>query len=130
MTYLLDTQVFLWMQASPDRMRPDVRQIIESPDSRLYLSAASAWEIAIKYALGKLPLPAPPEEYVPRRMSSSAVEALPVEHVHALRAGALEARHRDPFDRLLIAQAQLERMPIITADRVFAQYGVETIDAR
>lgn len=129
MTYLLDTQVFLWMQVAPERLGPQARQIIEDAQSDLLLSAASSWEIAIKHALGKLPLPQPPAEYVPDRMETSGVSALPVAHSHALRVATLDPHHRDPFDRLLVAQAQLERLALITADPAFDAYEVEVVPA-
>jgi len=93
------------------------------------LSAASSWEIAIKYALGRLTLPDEPARYVPDRMRRSAVDGLAVAHAHALAVATLPPLHRDPFDRLLVAQAQLEGLPIITADPAIRRYEVETIDA-
>ncbi len=125
MRILLDTQCWLWMQVSPQRLGPEALALIEHPDSELLLSAASSWEIAIKYALGKLPLPEPPSRYVPSRMQTSGVSALPVEHSHALRVAGLPAHHRDPFDRLLIAQAQIEGLVLMTADRQLEPYDVE-----
>lgn len=95
----------------------------------MLFSAASSWEIAIKYAVGRLPLPKPPEEYVPDRMRTSGVTSLPVEHSHALGVAALPLHHNDPFDRLLIAQAQAESVPILTADRQFDSYDVEVLRA-
>lgn len=95
----------------------------------MLLSAASSWEIAIKYALGRLPLPEPPGEYVPDRMRTSGVIPLPVEHSHALGVATLPLHHGDPFDRLLIAQAQAEAIPILTADREFDSYDVEVLRA-
>jgi PIN domain nuclease of toxin-antitoxin system len=128
-TVLLDTHVWLWMLTAPDRLTTAARELIEDTNTVLLLSAASTWEIAIKYALGRLPIPEPPERYVPERMRTSGVDGLPIEHAHTLRVSALEAHHRDPFDRLLIAQSQLERVPLLTADRIFTRYGVETIRA-
>ncbi|MGH9896288.1 MAG: type II toxin-antitoxin system VapC family toxin, partial [bacterium] len=83
MRVLLDTQVWLWMQAAPERLGQEARRLIEDVDNTLYFSAASSWEIAIKYVLGRLPLPEPPEAYVPSRMQTSGVSSLPVEHIHA-----------------------------------------------
>lgn len=123
---LLDTHIWLWMLTEPARLG-EARSAIEDPDSSLFLSAASSWEIAIKYNLGRLPLPEPPERYVPERIRSSAVTAMPVEHAHALAVAALPDHHRDPFDRILIAQAIVEGMPIVTADRAMADYDVEVI---
>ena len=93
------------------------------------LSAASSWEIAIKYALGKLPLPAPPPEYVPSRMQASGTGALPITHAHALHVASLPTHHRDPFDRLLVAQAQVESLPLLTADPQLGRYDIELLAA-
>ena len=129
MRVLLDTQAWLWMQAAPARFSPGARQLVEDPATTLLLSAASSWEIAIKYGLGKLELPDPPDVYVPDRMRFGGVTPLPIEHSHALRVAALDLHHRDPFDRLLVAQAQVEKLPILSADPVFERYGVEFIPA-
>jgi PIN domain nuclease of toxin-antitoxin system len=126
---LLDTQVWLWMIAAPERLRAESRALLASSEPELLFSAASAWEIAIKYGLGKLTLPAPPDAYVSRLMLQSQVTPLVVHVRHALHVAALPLHHRDPFDRLLIAQAQVEALPIMTADRVFDAYDVETIAA-
>lgn len=87
------------------------------------LSAASAWEIAVKWSIGKLPLAAPPAEYVPSRLERQGVTGLPIEPRHALRVAALPQHHRDPFDRLLIAQAQVEDLYFLTADRALQAYS-------
>lgn len=129
MNLLLDTQVWLWMQVAPDRLGK-ARGLTEDATNRLFLSAASSWEIAIKFALGKLPLPEPPDVYVPSRMQISGVEALPIQHSHALRVSSLPVHHRDPFDRLLVAQAQLEDLALVTADPVFDDYDVDVVSAR
>ncbi len=129
MRILLDTQCWLWMAAAPDRLSARARALVEDADHDLLLSAASAWEIVIKHALGKLRLPEPPEQYVPSRMIALHTMPLPIEQVHALGAGALPAHHRDPFDRLLVAQARIERLPIMTADAVFDRYDVRVIKA-
>lgn len=125
MSLLLDTSCWLWLQASPERISGTVRERLER--DRLYLSAASAWEIAIKHGLGKLALPEPPETYVPDRMRRSAVEGLPVQIAHALEVTRLPLHHRDPFDRLLVAQSRLEKLPIVSADRQLADYDVEVL---
>jgi PIN domain nuclease of toxin-antitoxin system len=126
---LLDTQVWLWMAAAPARLSRHTRRVVEDTSHTLYLSSASAWEIAIKHGLGKLRLPEPPETYVPSRIAALGVLPLPIDHAHALRVTALPAHHRDPFDRLLVAQSQLEGLPILTTDDVLARYGVEILDA-
>lgn len=129
MRILLDTQVWLWMQSAPARLGPRALAVVVDPENDLLLSAASSWEIAIKHALGKLRLPAPPPEYVPSRMQASGTNALPITHAHALQVASLPAHHRDPFDRLLVAQAQVESLPVLTADPQIGRYAVEAIAA-
>lgn len=115
------------MQAQSKRLSRETRALLEDPENQLFLSAASSWEIAIKYAMGKLPLPLPPVEYVLGRMETSGTSPLPVQHIHALHAGSLPLHHADPFDRLLIAQAQVENLELLTADRQFEAYEVELL---
>lgn len=124
MRILLDTHCWLWLQTAPERIPPDALEALASPDDVLLLSSASAWEIAIKYALGRLPLPDPPERYVPSRMASSGTTALPVDVRHAVHVASLPPHHRDPFDRLLVAQAQLEELTLLTADAQLSAYDV------
>lgn len=126
MRLLLDTQVWLWLQISPERLGQALA-LAEGPGNELLFSAASSWEIAIKWALGKLPLPEPPETYVPKRTITSGVVALPVEHSHTLAVATLPLHHRDPFDRLLVAQAAAEGAAVLTADPALAPYDVELI---
>jgi PIN domain nuclease of toxin-antitoxin system len=115
------------MQAQSTRLSPQARALLQEPENQLFFSAASSWEIAIKYALGKLPLPLPPLEYVLSRMETSGTSPLPIQHSHALHAGSLPLHHADPFDRLLIAQAQLENLKILTADGQFEAYEVDLL---
>ena len=124
MKLLVDTQCWLWMLADPDRLSRRARRMLERSDRELYLSAASAWEIAIKWGLGKLTLPSDPVEYVSSRVGQSGVVPLPIKHSHALQVARLAPHHRDPFDRLLVAQAQVEDMTILTGDRQLQLYGV------
>jgi PIN domain nuclease of toxin-antitoxin system len=126
-SYLLDTHVWLWLQTTPEQLRDDVVGLLADRANTLLLSAASSWEMAIKYRLGKLPLPEPPADYVPERMRLTGVTPLPVEHAHALRVADLPQHHTDPFDRLLVAQAQLLGVPIVTADPQLDAYEVEII---
>jgi PIN domain nuclease of toxin-antitoxin system len=123
---LLDTHVWLWMLASPDRLG-DVRPTLEDQGNELLLSAASTWEIAIRYASGRLALPEPPVSYVPDRIRSTGVLPLPVTTEHTLVAGALPPHHRDPFDRLLLAQAATVGVPLVTVDQQLASYGIELL---
>lgn len=125
MRFLLDTHCWLWLQTAPERLSEAVLEDLAEPENELFLSAASSWEIALKYALGKLPLPQPPEAYVPSRMAASGTRGLAIEHSHALRVATLPKHHRDPFDRLLVAQAELERLVVVTVDRQFEPYLVE-----
>jgi PIN domain nuclease of toxin-antitoxin system len=124
---LLDTQCWLWMSLSPERFSGRARRLVEDRANVLYLSAASAWEIAIKHALGKLRLPEPPVRFVPARVAALGVQPLAIEHQHALHAATLPPHHRDPFDRLLVAQAQLDDLAILTGDPRIGAYDVTTI---
>lgn len=121
---LLDTNAFLWLLTTPERLGA-ARQLIEDERTELFLSAASSWEIAIKWQLGKLPLPDDPASYVPARMQTSAVNGLAISHAHSLHVSELPKLHRDPFDRLLVAQAQIERMTLVTSDDAIRAYDVE-----
>jgi PIN domain nuclease of toxin-antitoxin system len=123
---LLDTHIFLWLQTEPERLGESLR-IVADDRTNLLLSAASSWEIAIKYQLGKLPLPDAPERYVPERMRAIGAQAVVVEHPHALAVATLPPLHRDPFDRLLVAQALLLGLTIATADPSVAQYAIPTV---
>ena len=126
MKVLLDTHVFLWLQTEPERLGEQLR-LVEDRRTTLLVSAASSWEIAIKHALGRLPLPEPPQRYVPNRMRAIGAQALPIEHSHALAVSSLPPLHRDPFDRLLVAQAGALDVPIVTADPAIAQYSVKSL---
>ena len=127
MRILLDTQCWLWMVAASNRLDQATRELLLDEGNDLLLSAASSWEISIKYALGKLPLPSPPDEYVPSRMIATGVRGLPVEHRHALWVSRLPPHHRDPFDRLLVAQAQLDNLTLLTADSQLGSYEIAMI---
>lgn len=96
-------------------------------NQEVFLSVVTAWEIAIKSASGKLHLPEPPGSYVPRRMVSQGLRPLAVSHHHTLAVFSLLPHHRDPFDRLLIAQAQVENLIVITSDRILKRYSVELL---
>lgn len=129
MNLLLDTSIFLWLQTEPERLGESLR-IVQDERTELLLSAASSWEISIKYQLGKLPLPEPPERYVPEHMDAIGARAVAIEHPHALAVATLPALHRDLFDRLLVAQASLLGLTIMTADPSVAQYPVSTVMIR
>ncbi|MHB8500315.1 MAG: type II toxin-antitoxin system VapC family toxin [Candidatus Acidiferrales bacterium] len=125
MKYLLDTGVFLWSLGAEHKLNRKARDLLSSSETELYLSAASSWEIAIKFALDTLPLPKPPSQFIPHAIGSLALRSLEITHFHSLAAGELPPHHRDPFDRMLIAQARLEKMVLLTAERAFQKYQVE-----
>lgn len=127
MRALIDTHVFLWWNAGDDRLSKRARAFISDTSNEIVVSAASAWEIALKAARGRLELPLPPERYVPERMSQDGFVALDIQLGHVLSAAALPPHHADPFDRVLIAQAIAEGVPIVTADETIKHYQVETI---
>lgn len=126
MRLLLDTHVFLWLLAEPERLGQHLASV-EGAGNDLLVSAASSWEIAIKVRLGRLSLPDDPKRYVPDRMRALGAEPLPVEHAHALAVADLPMLHRDPFDRVLVAQARHLELTIVTADADIARYDVRTI---
>lgn len=127
MRFLLDTHCWLWLQIEPERLSSTLLDTMAARSSELYLSAASAWEIGIKHAAGRLPLPEPPSIYVEESMRRSGATGLPISHLHALAAAALPLHHRDPFDRVLVAQAQVEGLTLVTADAVLERYDVPTV---
>jgi PIN domain nuclease of toxin-antitoxin system len=129
MKLLLDTQIWIWIVEAPDRLPHSIRRLVSPSRAQCFLSAVSALEIAIKYRLGKLKLSADPSHLVPEWMARTDTAPLPVLHKHALRVGALPLHHHDPFDRLLIAQAQIENFTIVSIDRRFKSYEVKVLPA-
>lgn len=123
---LLDTHTFLWADTAPHRLR-DQRAVVERIDSELLVSAVTSWEIAIKFTVGRIQLPATPAKYVTDAMRELGAVPVGIEHTHALAVAELPQHHHDPFDRLLIAQAMLLGVPILTADRAFSAYDVELL---
>jgi PIN domain nuclease of toxin-antitoxin system len=117
------------MQAQPEKLGAQAQELIEDDTIELLFSAASAWEIAIKVGVGKLQLPERPSTYLPSRIHSSGVSPLAVSHVHAAGVADLPHHHRDPFDRLLIAQALGEGVPILSSDAQLDPYDSERISA-
>jgi PIN domain nuclease of toxin-antitoxin system len=124
--YLLDTSVFLWA-VGPYELLNKAGQDILNSNSELFLSAASSWEIAIKSSIKKLPLPEPARQYVQRMLLATGIQSLPITHTHALTVADLPFYNTDPFDRLLVAQAQSEKMVLLTADGSIMKYDVETL---
>ncbi len=129
MRLLLDTQVWVWMRSAPNRLTARARRLLTDGRNELILSAATPWEIAIKVAIGKLRLPCSVEEFVSTRSLATRVVPLPITQLHAIESAALPLHHRDPFDRVLVAQARLEGVPLVTTDDAFAAYDVERIRA-
>lgn len=130
MGYLLDTHCWLWLQTEPERFPDHLLNRLADRAVDLFLSAASAWEIGIKHAAGRLTLPEPPTVYVPEGMRRTGTRELPVSHSHALAAASLPPHHRDPFDRLLVAQSRIEALPLITTDRALQCYDADLIRVR
>jgi len=127
MRAILDTHAFLWWVIDSPELSQSARSVMGDSTNELYLSAASGWEIAIKTKLGRLEIAGDLEKLIPEQMVLNAISGLPVQMSHALHVFKLPDLHRDPFDRILIAQARLEEIPIITRDSAISQYDVETI---
>ncbi len=127
MKLLLDTHCWLWYLLSPDKLNQPARELLQEPNHDVYLSAASAWEIVIKYDLGKLELPLKPNDYVPNRLAASGHSSLPITQDHVLEIASLPLHHRDPFDRVLVAQARVEGLKLVTADKVMKLYDVPLV---
>jgi len=124
---LLDTCTFLWIVGGAKELSPRARHAFADPSNEAYLSAASAWEIAVKHRLGNLPLPAPLDEFVPAQRAAHGIEPLPVDEEAALHVAKLPDLHRDPFDRMLVAQALVGGLVLLTPDDPIHQYPVRTL---
>lgn len=127
MRLLLDTHAFLWWVADDPRLSAPARRSIGAPRNEVFFSAVSAWEIVLRGSLGKTSLPESPDRFVPEQLRDNAFVALPVTVSHALAVGRLPNVHRDPFDRLLIAQAIVEGLRIVTRDEQISKYAVPVI---
>jgi PIN domain nuclease of toxin-antitoxin system len=127
MKLLLDTCAFLWIVADAPQLSPRARALFRSPENEVYLSAASAWEIAIKHALGRLPLPRPPERFLPEMREAHGIEPLPIDEESTLHISRLPTLHRDPFDRLLVSQAIVHGLSILSPDPLVTQYPARTL---
>ncbi len=129
MPLLLDTNAWLWWMDGSPRLGPTARRRIADNDAVLFVSAAAIWEIAIKRSLGKLRLAIPTFELVRTSIEVERIEVMAIETPHVLAIESMPQHHRDPFDRILVAQAQAAKLPIITSDRAIVRYDVEVIDA-
>ncbi|MBX7234260.1 MAG: type II toxin-antitoxin system VapC family toxin [Caldilineales bacterium] len=127
MRLLLDTHVFLWAFAHPERLHENIRSTLRSSDNVLYLSTASVWEMQIKTQIGKLDLGMPVEAFVASQRSLATIRSLPIVERHVWALQSLPAYHKDPFDRLLIAQAKVEQCLLVTVDPVFQHYPVKLL---
>lgn len=124
---LLDTHTLLWWLFDDTRLSANARQAIATPEHHIWISAASAWEIATKGRLGKLPEAGDVPQKLPHYLRQARFLELPISIEHSLRAGALPGPHRDPFDRMLIAQSFSTGYPVVTIDPVFRDYGVKVL---
>jgi PIN domain nuclease of toxin-antitoxin system len=124
---LIDTHVLLWWLFDDSRLSETAKGAIRDPGNDIYVSSASAWEISTKFRLGKMPNAQDAAENLPALLRQSRMKELAVTIKHGLAAGALPGPHRDPFDRMLIAQGRLENMPIVTSDAAFKQYEVSLV---
>jgi len=127
MKILLDTHAFLWWITDDQKLSSRAREVISDAENELFFSAASGWEISIKVQLGRLKLPEEPERFIPEQLRMNFIRSLPIQMRHALFVSTLPNHHRDPFDRMLVAQAQLEEMSILSADLQMSRYQVELI---
>ena len=126
MRLLVDTCTFLWIVADSPLLSRRARELFQAADNEVYLSAASAWEIAVKHGFGRLPLPVPPERFVPDMRERHAIVSLPIDEESALHVSRLPAIHRDPFDRMIVAQAIVHGLTILTPDTRVTQYPGRT----
>ncbi len=124
MRLLLDTHVFLWYITADPKLPATFRVASQDPANEVYLSVASVWEAVIKYHLGKLPLPAPPADFLPRQREAHGIASLPIDEGAMSHLAGLSPLHRDPFDRLLVAQALQHGLTIATVDPDIAAYPV------
>ncbi len=122
MNYLLDTHTFLWWLNNSEQLSQDVRKIIENGDNRIFISHASQWEISIKVAINRLVFPV---EKMENEVELNGFEVLAITTPHIIQTVSLPMHHRDPFDRMLIAQAQHESLVLLSKDHIFSKYDVE-----
>ena len=127
MKLLLDTHAFLWWVAASQELSRKARSAIGSARNECYLSVASGWELAIKVSLGKLRIDGALDRFLPEQLAANGFLALPIDLKHTARVATLPFHHRDPFDRLLVAQALEADLKVVTADPVFAKYGVNRV---
>jgi len=127
MRLLLDTHIFLWYISADPKLPPDVRDAIRDSSNEVYLSSASVWEAVIKNGIGKLPLPAHPATFLPQQRMLHRIASLPVEEAAMVQLGALPQLHRDPFDRILIAQSLEHGLALVSLDSQVRAYPVPVL---
>lgn len=127
MQYLLDTHVLIWWITSDDRLSATAKTLIKSHRNTLYWSAASSWEVSIKHALGRLVFNEAPETLFAAELDNNHIETLVITNEHAFTAGQLPMHHKDPFDRMLVAQARIESLGIVTNDPILKRYDVDVV---
>ena len=127
MKILMDTCTFLWIACDSPRLSKTAAAVFLDRNNERYLSTASAWEIGIKHAAGRLPLPQKPDIFVPKVRNASGIESLEIDEESALHAGRLPGLHSDPFDRMLVAQAIVHGITILTPDQEIEQYAVRVL---
>ena len=126
MRLLLDTCTFLWIVGGAPELSSRARELVQDPDNDVYLSVVSAWEIALKHAIGRLPLPDSPERFVPAERRRHGIDSLDLDEETALHLGRLPPLHRDPFDRMLVCHAIVQGLVILGPDQLITQYPVRT----
>lgn len=127
MNLLLDTHAFLWFISDDESLSPAARAAITAAENQVWLSAASAWEITVKYGIGKLPLPDTPDRFVPTMRQRAGIDLLPIGEAEVCQVHKLPPVHRDPFDRILVAQANCNGLVIVTDDTWIGRYPVRTL---
>lgn len=127
MKILLDTCTFLWLASDDPRLSPKARQLFANPENEVFLSSASAWEIATKHSAGRLPLPKPPGSYIPEQRKAHRIAPLPLDEESALHAARLPRLHNDPFDRMLVSQAIIHGLTLLTPDEQISDYPVRVM---
>jgi len=127
MNLLLDTHIFLWYILGSPQLAPEWQAILRNPSNQIYLSVVSVWEASVKYYLGKLPLPAPPEIYLPLQRQQHLISSLSLDEAAIAQMALLPALHRDPFDRMLICQALDRHLTLVTVDTAILAYPVPVL---
>jgi PIN domain nuclease of toxin-antitoxin system len=127
MKYLLDTHTLLWLVCDSPNLSPKVKELFQSSQNTILFSTAGIWEMALKISINKLTLPYSISEFVEREIRGNSIEVLPIKPSHCFELEGLPFYHRDPFDRMIIAQSMYEKLPIVTVDLAFRKYPIEVV---